>query len=201
MEEFHFHVGQIEEALLFIAAYHYSRRIPTGIKLVCSAHKSGGLFGDLGPMCAALVYSSCKARWHLPVWELSRMVRDETNILLTRLISFSMKAAKRRDADLLISYADPTQNHHGGIYRAASWNYHGRRSRTIDGCLIGGKFFHGQACTRKWGTRSPKKLSSLLGVPVLPHYDEGKMLYWKALGPQGRRKAEALHLEKNAYKS
>jgi len=60
--------------------------------------------------------------------------------------------------------------------------------------LLDGTFIPGRSCNAKWGTRSPEKLTHILGREVLPHYDEGKHIYWRALSKSGKRKAARLGL-------
>jgi len=195
----HYRDGCMADAKDLVERFHYSGRVPSNVQLVVTMHEDGGLFGDYGPTVAALFYSIPPTRWSEPVWELSRLVRDDVPRTLTPLISFSVKAARRRGSDLLVSFADKTQGHHGGIYQAASWNYDGARDRCVDGCIVDGVFVPGRSCNSRWGTRSPTKLTELLGRNVSPHYDEGKHLYWKALNKSGKRKSERLQLESNDY--
>ncbi len=66
--------------------------------------------------------------WHGIVWELSRLWAPDGHRknLLTQAISAAttvIKSLERPDA--LVSYADPNVGHRGGVYRAASWIYHG----------------------------------------------------------------------------
>jgi hypothetical protein len=120
---------------------------------------------------------------------------------LTGLIAATVRfIAQRKLTDLLVSFADATQGHHGGIYQAASWNYDGQRDRRMDGLLIDGHFMPGRNANHKWGTRSPTKLLERMpDRDIVPHYDDGKHLYWRALNKQGRRKAERLGLQSQPY--
>jgi hypothetical protein len=119
---------------------------------------------------------------------------------LTRLISVGLTLCRKNDLDLLVSYADQSEGHHGGIYQAASWNYHEKRDNRIEGVYIDGEFFTGRKCNHKYGTQSPEKIANLEpGAAVEPAYDDGKHLYWKATTRSGEEKAERLGLESNAY--
>lgn len=197
--EWHFRDGCLDEAVDLVKRYHYSRRIPSNIQFVGTMHKPGGLFGDYGQTVAAVFFCIPPTRWREPVLELARLVRVNERVPLTPLIAFAAKALKRRGADLLVSFADRTQGHHGGIYQAASWCYAGARDRSMDGVIVDGMFVAGRSANSTWGTRSPTKLSKMLGREVLPHFDEGKHLYWKALGKRGKAKAAALGLGALAY--
>ena len=194
-----FRVGLIEEARDLVMRHHYSRRFPSNVQVVGSLHRQGGLFGDHGNAVAAVTFSIPPTRWSEPVLELSRLVQDGSKPSLSLLIGSAVKWLKREGVDLLVSFADRTQGHHGGVYQASSWDYAGCRDRRMDGLLIDGNFWPGRSCNSKFGTQSPDKVSRILGREVVPHYDEGKHLYFKALGAKGRAKAERLGLARLDY--
>jgi hypothetical protein len=63
------------------------------------------------------------------VWELSRLWAPDGHEknLLTMAISAAVGVIiKLENPDALVSYADPNAGHKGGVYRAASWIYHGK---------------------------------------------------------------------------
>lgn len=195
----HFRDGCLDEAVDLVKRFHYSRRVPSNVQFVGTLHDAGGLFGDYGRAVAAVFFSIPPTRWSEPVLELSRLVRADRRVPLTQLIARSCDALKRSGNDLLVSFADRTHGHHGGVYQAASWAYAGCRDRNMDGLVIDGVFWPGRTCNSRFGTRSPVKVSAVLGREVTPHYDEGKHLYWRALGPRGRAKAHRLGLIELAY--
>lgn len=162
-------------------------------------HEGGGLFGDYGPAIAAVFFSIPPTRWAEPVIELSRLVRADRQIHLTGLISMSCRLLRSAGHDLIVSFADKTHGHHGGIYQASSWNYAGARDRQMDGLIVDGVFVPGRSCNAKFGTRSPERVSRILGREVAPHYDLGKHLYWRSLGPRGSQKAARLGLSSLPY--
>jgi len=197
MTQYHFAFGHREEAEALVLKYHYSRRIPSNIQAVGTLHLDGGLFGDLGEAIAACFFSIPPTRWTEEVWELSRLVRDEEHHpSLTSLISATVGELKRRGMiDLVISFADWTHGHHGGIYQAASWQFAGKRERAMDGVFIDGTFKPGRSCNSQFGTRSPDKLREILkGKEIEPHFDEGKFLYFHPINRDGKKKAGRLGL-------
>lgn len=195
----HFRTGCIDEASDLVLRHHYSRRIPSNVQFVGTLHEPGGLFGDYGRAVAAVFFSIPPTRWSEPVLELSRLVQDGSRPPLSLLIGNACKELRKQGADLLVSFADRTHGHHGGVYQSASWNYDGCRDRMMDGLMIDGSFWPGRSCNSKFGTRSPSKVAVILGREVLPHFDEGKHLYWKALGPKGKAKATKLGLKSMPY--
>jgi hypothetical protein len=197
-----FLTGQIDDAKYLVKKFHYSKRFPANVQFIGSLHEHGGLFGDQGICIAAAVFSIPPTRWKTEVLELSRLVRHEQyKIELSKLISLCIKELKKRNRfDLVVSFADFTQNHHGGIYQACSWNYHGKRKKGNDGLIINGKFVPGRTCNSLWGTRSQQKLKyHLRTCEIEPHYDEGKFLFWKAINKKGKKKANILGLKSIKY--
>lgn len=182
-----------------VEEYHYSHYIPSNIQFCTSIIREGMAI-------ASVFYSIPATRWSEEILELCRLVRNE-NInpkpILTGLISKSIKEIRSsRKFNLLVSFADSTHNHHGGIYQAASWNYHILRKPSHDGFLIEGQFVPRRTCNHRWGTSSRTKLVEILesqGISCVPHFDKGKHLYWKALDKNGEMKAERLNLSKSLY--
>lgn len=201
MTRFHFHTDQADAATDLVMRFHYSRKMPTNVSLVATAHADGGLFGDFGPAVAACVMGIPGTRWSEPVYELMRLVRDDAvTIPLSSLVSWAVRRLRAKGADLLVSFADATHEHHGGIYQACGWRYDGQRDRNVDGLVVNGRFMAGRACNHRFGTRSPSKVAALHPEwSVEPHYDEGKHLYWLPLTIEGKAKAQRLGLRGNAY--
>lgn len=197
----HYHSDQRNDAKGLIEKHHYSGIMPQSAVIIGTMHEDGGLFGDHGPAVAACVFGiPATSGWPEPVLELSRLVRlPNTKIALTGLISWTMNRCRVRGYDLAISYADPTQGHHGGIYQAASWFYAHQNDSACDGFMIDGEFVHRRSCNSRWGTSSLDKLQALLRKPITRHRDAGKHLYFKPLNRQGRAKAKRLGLAAQPY--
>ncbi|MBU0959872.1 MAG: hypothetical protein KKB31_08035 [Nanoarchaeota archaeon] len=88
--------------------------------------------------------------WNCKAWELSRLWapdKHEPN-LLTQAISAAIAELQslEQGVDILVSYADPNAGHKGGVYRAASWVYHGKseevRAYLKDGQCVARRKFH-----------------------------------------------------------
>lgn len=198
----HFCFGPAEDAVDLVLKHHYSNRWPGTVQAVGVLREDGGLFGDMGPIIAACTFSSPPTRWSEPVWELTRLVRrPDTKPPLTSLIAQTCKMLRRKGCiDLVVSFADWTERHHGGVYQAASWNYHGMREPAMDGLIIEGNFMPGRSCNGKYGTRSATRLAEQLpGRTIEAHFDDGKHLYWRALNANGKKKAERLGLQMLPY--
>jgi len=189
-----------DEAEALVKNYHYSQRWPGNVQLVMTAHVDGGLFGNRGQAVAAVVYSSPPTRWSESVMELSRLVRHPLfTVSLSALIAASVRAIRKKGlVDLLVSFADVQQGHHGGVYQASGWSYTGCREPAMEGVIVDGQFVPGRSANAKYGTRSPARLAER-GITAEAKWDEGKHLYWKAVTETGRAKAATLKLEALAY--
>lgn len=199
MGEWFFHDNQKNAAAELVTRYHYSGRM-AGVVVIGTAHEAGGLFGDYGPAFAACCFGSPPARWSEDVLELQRLVchPDYRGFPLSSLIAKTAALCRRRGHDLLVSFADVGQDHHGGVYQASSWAYHGCRPPRMEGVEVDGVFIPGRTSNARYGTRSPQKLREQ-GVNAVGVFDQGKHLYWRALTKRGRSKAKRLGLEKNPY--
>lgn len=194
---YHFAVGRSDDADALVKAHHYSARPPANVQVVGTWHEDGGLFGDRGPAVAACYFSIPPTRWSENVLELSRLVRaPHVRAPISALLALTANHVRfARRGDLLVSFADWTQGHHGGVYQASGWNYAGCRERRMDGVLVDGEFVPGRSCNSRWGTRSPDKLRVVLaGHTIEPHYDAGKHLYWRALNRHGVAQAKRMKL-------
>ncbi len=178
-----------------ILKYHYSKSFHPAYVLMGLAFK--------GEECvAACCFRTPSARWAIPVLDLGRLVRKEgVAVSLTWLISNTVNAVRRAgNYHLLVSYADNTHGHHGGVYQAASWNYSGKTPRQNDGVMVDGNFIAGRACNNMFGTRSVDKLRLMFPERSFEkHWDEGKYLYWRSLNRQGDKAAAILGLKKLPY--
>lgn len=90
-------------------------------------------YGAIDPISGELLAAACygplilnAARPGTPRrdgWlELRRLVRREGAILvLSRFLAETLHVLKRQGVPAILSYADPEQDHHGGIYQATNW--------------------------------------------------------------------------------
>ena len=181
--------------------YHYSGRMPSNIQRCYVAREPGGLFGDTGQPTAGIVFSIPPTRWSEPILELSRLVRSREHVRpLSELIAFACRWLNWRDFNLAVSFADFTQNHHGGVYQAAGWHFGGYRKPAMDGLVIDGAFVPGRSANSRYGTRSTAKLAGILPAAEIDgHWDAGKYLYWKSLHRSGDSKARRIGLEHLPY--
>lgn len=200
---YYLHLDQADEAAELVKSYHYSHRVPSNVQVVATAHEAGGLFGDLGEAVAAC-FVSIPGSGHykvngepVPTLELTRLVRHpDLSVNLSGLISWTLRWVWRlKKGDLVVSYADKAEGHHGGIYQAASWCYDGFRNPVAEGVILDGEHFipNRTAYSRKEVEKKYK------GYEVTVKKTEGKYCYWKALSRSGVAKAKCIGLESHPY--
>ena len=137
-----------------IIAHHYTHSVPSGKSYYIR-------YG-----------TSCYVVWSIPankniakfilgwlgsVWELSRLWAPDGHEknLLTQAISAALREIVRLEhPDALVSYADPKAGHKGGVYKAASWIYHGkseevRSYRDPYGKILARRAFHSGGTSMK----------------------------------------------------
>jgi hypothetical protein len=144
----------LAEAKKTICNNHYTKSIPSG--------KSYYVKYDSAIVVWSIPANKNIAKYLLgyegKVWELSRLWAPDGHHrnLLTQAISYAVDIIKKLEQpDALVSYADPSVGHTGGVYRAASWRHHGtseevRAYRSSDGQVVARRAFHS-------GSRSLKK--------------------------------------------
>jgi len=127
------------------------------------------------------------------VCELTRIALDDHDSPVSQIISISLKLLKKNSPGmrLVVSYADPRQEHDGTVYQASNWIYEGKKKpeRYIS---IGGDVKHRKTLHSKYGTSSVSKLDSMLHSNVHAVKVEGKHKYLYPLDDDIRPKIEAL---------
>jgi hypothetical protein len=143
------------EAVETIKAGHYSHSVPSGKSYYFRFEVAIVVWSIPANKNLAKFILNCDAP---NVWELSRLWAPDGHRenLLTQAISQAVRGIQRLEMpDALVSYADPNVGHIGGVYRAASWLYHGqseesRYYRDTQGNTVSRRAFHsGKRCLRK----------------------------------------------------
>lgn len=82
--------------------------------------------------------------------ELTRVALTKHHTQVSRIIKMAMLFLKRNSPSLrlIVSFADPSEGHHGGIYQAGNWIYTGRRPPTTEFIAPDGKQWHGRMVSK-----------------------------------------------------
>lgn len=111
------------------------------------------------------------------ICELVRVALKNHKTPVSRIVSIAIKFLKGSSPGIrmIISYADPTEGHHGGIYQAMGWTYIGK-SREQRELIVNGEFMHKRTASALYKTASPEKLSKM-GLNVTYGLVEWKYVY------------------------
>lgn len=82
--------------------------------------------------------------------ELTRVALTTHSSQVSRIVKLAMQFLKRNSPELrlIVSFADPSEGHHGGIYQAGNWIYTGRQPATIEYIAPDGKQWHGRMVSK-----------------------------------------------------
>lgn len=137
--------------------WHYSKCLPVGKLVKFGIWENSKFVGVVifGRGAAPKLASS----FGLECTEVAELVRIALRAHVTpvsRIMAISIKLLKAAfpGIKLLVSFADPTQGHHGGVYQGNGWIYYGMSDSTGGfEYLIDGKWTTCRSIGAKFGTR------------------------------------------------
>ena len=82
--------------------------------------------------------------------ELTRVAMNQHKSPVSRVVRLAVQFLKRNSPELklIVSFADPSEGHHGGIYQAGNWIYTGRQPKTVEYIAPDGKQWHGRMVSK-----------------------------------------------------
>ena len=108
--------------------WHYSKSVPAGKLIKVGVWEKGVFIG-------CVIYSRGANYRMLNKYgltqeqgcELTRIALSSHKTPVSRILSISLSFLKKSSPSLklVVSYADPMQDHHGGVYQASNWIYAG----------------------------------------------------------------------------
>jgi hypothetical protein len=152
-----FEVIKAKEMRELCERFHYSGRLNTN-EIV-----SYGIRRADGTLSAAALISP--TRYPEPVVALGRLAAaPDCAVKMSQFIAWCCDDLRKRRHKLIVSFADNTVGHHGGLYQACGWKFDGLRGSTNDGLMIDGVFVPARTVLIRYGTRSVEKLRKLAVV-------------------------------------
>ena len=166
-----------EAAKYAVEHWHYSCTMPVG-KLV----KIG--VWEASTFAGAVIYGfggggACNGRQYglarnFEIVELQRIaLRSHVNSV-SRIISISLRLLRSHCPGLrmVVSYADPAEGHHGGVYQAAGWIYTGRSQDDWKAVWPDGSEAHSRIARVhvQFGVKKTIDISNARKVPVVGKY-------------------------------
>lgn len=143
-----------EAAKYAVENWHYSESMPAGKLVKVGAWENGKFIGTvIFGRGANNNIGKPYALHQTEICELVRIALTKHQTPVSRIAAMAMKFLKKQSPGirLIISYADPMQGHHGGIYQAGNWIYCGR-SQAQQEVMYKGKIMHKRTANSLFGT-------------------------------------------------
>lgn len=135
--------------------WHYSKVLPTGKLVKVGAWENGKFIGVvIFSRGAAMNIGRPYGLDQTEICELTRIALTNHESFVSEIMAAAFKFLKQKvpGMRLIVSYADPMQGHHGGIYQATNWIYEGTsKMRWI---RFKGKLTHPKSLYAKYNTQS-----------------------------------------------
>lgn len=157
-----------DAALFAVTHWHYSGKLPAGALVKIGVWEHGKFIGCvLFSKGANNNIGKPYSLKHTEICELTRIALGKHETPVSRIVSIALKFLRTHcpGLQLILSYADPAQGHHGGIYQAGNWMYLGS-SQAQRELVVNGKPMHKRVAHGKWGTAAPAKIRKLANVVV-----------------------------------
>jgi hypothetical protein len=109
--------------------WHYSGCVPPSKSVKIGAWEDGAFIGVVVfGVGATQAIGSPFGLKPIEVCELVRVALNKHKTAVSRIISIAVRFLAKQSPGLrlIVSYADPNQGHHGGIYQAGNWVYIGK---------------------------------------------------------------------------
>lgn len=170
-------------AKAMVEEFHYSKNLPNVVRRNFMIAETDWL-----PPEAVACYGPIVSRKAPKEWmELRRLVkRPGSSIILSEFLAATLRILKAEGVPVVMSWADPEQGHHGGIYQATNWVYTEQKAggnRTF--VTETGQHIHPRTVYARFGTQS---------VPAVLALNPG----WSAFLPKTKhRYLMPLNIRKN----
>ena len=154
----------------------------------------GAIYGyPVGARAAASISSELEPKQAL---ELTRLFiyeeygKNMESISISKTFQWLKENAP--DIKVLISYADPGQEHIGGIYQATNWHYQGTNLGIMDNYGIklepDGKWIHSRTVFSMFGSGNLEHLKNRIGHTFWRRTEPRKHRFFYLLGNKGEKK-------------
>ncbi len=127
--------------------------------------------------------------------ELTRVALTKHSAQVSRIMRLALQFLKRNAPELrlVVSFADPSEGHHGGIYQAGNWIYTGRQPSTVEYIAPDGKQWHGRMVSKDGKIKVQGKYRKCWRTDqCTPVEKQGKHRYLFPLDEAMKRKIEPL---------
>ncbi len=141
--------------------WHYSKKIPVNKLCKVGVWEDNKFIGVVifGVGASAVLHKQFNLT-RFEVCELVRVALNKHKTEVSRIISIALKFLKKSNSKIkvCVSFADPNEGHHGGIYQAGNWIYTGLSSKTRE-YFYNGDWRHVTDVYKRLDKNEIKKLS------------------------------------------
>jgi len=121
--------------------------------------------------------------------ELTRIAMTKHDAPVSRVVRLAVQFLKRNSNELrlIVSFADPSEGHHGGVYQAGNWIYTGTQQPSIEWLTPNGTRIHGRMVKKQgWTTVQGKRRKTFTPDQCTPIERPGKHRYLMPLDAEMR---------------
>ncbi len=143
--------------------WHYSKSIPAGKLVKVGVWENDKFIGVV--LFGRGANQNLSNAYGLPqdeACELVRIALTKHGTPVSKVMAIAIRFLKKTNPRLrlIVSYADPQQGHHGGIYQATNWLYAGK-TKPQASFILNGKQIHKRSVMSKYKTNSLEKLQGM----------------------------------------
>ena len=126
--------------------------------------------------------------------ELVRIALKSHHNPVSRMLAFAGKMVANHNPGLrlVVSFADASQGHHGGIYQAANWVYCGSTSKSKEYWHKGRRLHSRQVSEKGWNIQQGQQRKTLRPSECKIIHTPGKYRYLLPLDPEMRKQIAPL---------
>ena len=175
--------------------FHYSKSIPAGKLVKVGIWENDKFIGTV--LFGRGANQNLSNAYGLPQDEACELVRIALTKHVTpvsKIMAIAIRFLKKTNPKLrlIVSYADPQQGHHGGIYQATNWIYAGK-TKPQASFILNGKQIHKRSVMSKYKTNSLEKLQGM-GLDIAYSEKTFKHIYLMPLDKNMAEKIKDLAL-------
>lgn len=178
-----------EAAKYAVENWHYSKTLPVGKMAKIGAWEDGKFIGVV--IFAWGMNKDLGSPYGLKLGECAELVRvalKKHRSEVSRILAIATRFLKRQSPGLrmLVSFADPSEGHYGGIYQANGWQYAGTSPASFE-WILNGKRLNRRAYT---GQQFGGGKASISGIPkgAIKRKVQGKHRYLMPLDNEMRKR-------------
>jgi len=136
--------------------WHYSHTMPASKRLLIGVWEDKifkGVIIFTSGAGAAANGQQYGLRQNFDMVELQRIALTTHESTVSRMVSIAIRILKQKCPRLrmIVSYSDPREGHHGGIYQAGNWVYVDTTSSVTEYELSNGRWVHKRTISKQWG--------------------------------------------------